>query len=518
MSAEKLMDYDKLIDVVQEGNVLLPDTPGFENARTAVWNLDAAGMPRIIVKCQTTTDIAATIQFAKMNQIPICVHTAGAHSSHAVVDNSCVIDLSLLRKVEVDPSTCTATVQGGATIGDVDGACQPHGLALPMGHVHHTGVAGMALNATSGVGYLCRTRSLTVTFLKSVTLVMSDSSVKTVNQDNHADLFWAVKGAGSNFGVAIEMVFSLTKVSPKVFAGDIIKFGKDTGPGAVLCLKFLNSDKTRNDIISNWFKFFDNAPSQCSSLLVIAPKGGPIVSRVCYTPTESDADLPEKDISTRARKAFEPIMSYGKTLIDQTKMMDYWSGLQKLGKFNPSYYYQKAANLSDIPAAELDIMIDKLCKFADECPVSNMGSGIIIMPLGGDLRNLEPTSIPTAQVFGKMKWWFIVITEFPKGQADVHLRNCCIKWVRDVYKVVEPFASQDKGRARDYWFEVLGDIYGDNMPRLRKLKQKYDPENIFSLNRNILPSPGDVSRNNKTKHGRQTSFRKSITTSLKKMF
>lgn len=500
--------YDELVESVEEGSVLTPESVGFEDARTAVWNLDACGMPIIIVKCKMASEISATIKFAKVNKIPICVHTAGAHSSHAVVDNSCVIDLSLLRNVDVDPESRTATVQGGATIGDVDSACKPYGLALPMGHVHHTGVAGMALNATSGVGYLCRTRKLTVTLLKSVTLIMSDGTTKIADKDNNTDLFWAVKGAGSNFGVAIEMVFSLTKVAPKVFAGDIIKFGKDTGPGSVLCLKFLNSDKTRQELVLHWFNFFDSAPSECSSLLVIAPKG-PVVSRICYTPSEEDADMPEKEISMEASKVFEPLSSFGATLMNQTKMMDYWDGLQKLGQFNPSYYYQKAANLSYIRPAQLEDVIDKLCNFADTCPVSNMGSGIIIMPLAGELCNLEPTSIPTAHAYGKLTYWFIVITEFPKGRADPDLRNRCIQWVRDVYEVVEPFAFKDKGREKDYWFDVLGDIYGDNMPRLRNLKLKYDPQNVFSLNRNIMPAQEVSKGKTQKKSGRRLfKFRK----------
>merc|ERR1719223_499476 len=108
------------------------------------------------------------------------------------------------------------------------------------------------------------------------------------------------------------------------------------------------------------------------------------------------------------------------------------------------------------------------------------------MPMEGELCNLEPESIPTAQVFAKMKYWFIIVIEFPKGKSDLDLRNRCIEWVRDVYKLIEPFSTQDKGREKDFEYE-FGDIYGDNMSRLRKLKGKYDPDNIFSLNRNILP-------------------------------
>ena len=382
----------------------------------------------------------------------------------------------------------TATVAGGATIGDVDKAAKPHGLALPMGHVHHTGVAGMALNATSGVGYLCRTRGLTVAFLQAATLVMADGSIKRISENENRELLWAIRGAGSNFGIAVEMVFSLTKVSPKVFAGDLVKFGRDTGPGKFLCC--LNSKVTREELVLKWFDFFslEDTPNECSSLLVIAPKG-PVVSRICYIPTEENALESGSNIREKAKQTFKPLTEYGFTLVSNIKMVDYWDGLQKMGVFNPSHYYQKAAVLPLIPRDKLLVIIDGFCSYAETCPVTNMGSGIIIMPLGGELGKMKSGSAPTAETYSAMKWWIIIITEFPKGSKDVELRKKCIQWVRDVYKGIEPLAARDEERQHDYWSETLGDIYKgkNNIDKLRDLKTKYDPNNIFSMNRNITP-------------------------------
>jgi len=459
------------------GEVLFQEDKKFNEARTAVWNLESAGIPAVIVKCKNANDVAASIKFAKTNNIHICVHTAGAHSSHAVVDDCVTIDLSLLRSVTVDASTRQATVAGGATIGDVDSACKPFGLALPMGHVHHTGVAGMVLNATSGVGYLVRSRNLTASFLTSVTLVMSDGSIKEVNETEHADLFWAMGGAGANFGVAVKMGFSLTKVAPLIYGGDMIKFAKDTGPGA-FC-RCLNSDKTKNEIVMKWFEFFDEAPKEASSLLVIAPKG-PIVIRASYIPCEADSNKQKAVIKEEAIKVFKPLISFGKNLIKTTKMIDYWNGLQKLGKFDPSYYYQKA-NLVDIPNKDLSNVVNQLCSFSDTCPVTNKGSGIIVMPLGGNLRDLDSSLVPTADVLSKMKWWIIIITEFPEGPANPQLRKDCKEWCRDVFKVIEPYGAKESGESE----ETYGSIYGNNVYRVKELKEKYDPDNTFSLNRNI---------------------------------
>jgi hypothetical protein len=168
--------------------------------------------------------------------------------------------------------------------------------------------------------------------------------------------------------------------------------------------------------------------------------------------------------------------------------LDYWDGLQKLGQFPPSHYYQKAANVETIPSEKLDEIVRKLCACAETCPVTNMGSGIILMPLGGELATMTSDQLPTADVFSRMKWWFIVITEFPQGKGNPGLRQRCIEWVREVHSIVEPYGAQDDGRAKDYWYDCLGDIYGSNLPRLVELKKKYDPANVFSLNRNILPN------------------------------
>lgn len=142
----------------------------------------------------------------------------------------------------------------------------------------------------------------------------------------------------------------------------------------------------------------------------------------------------------------------------------------------------------DIPNKDLSKVVDQLCAFTDTCPVTNMGSGILVMPLSGNLHELDSSFSPTADVFSKMKWWIIIITEFPEGPANPQLRKDCMKWTRDVFQVLEPYCAVDSGRKKDYWAETIGSIYGNNVSRLRDLKEKYDPENMFSMNRNISPN------------------------------
>ena len=472
------------------GEVLFPDDGGFEKARTAVWNLDQCGMPAVIVKCARATDVAAAIAYAKTNSLKICVHTAGAHSGHAVVTGAVVVDLSLLRGVVVDPSAKTANVAGGATIGDVDAATKPHGLALPMGHVHHTGVAGMALNSTSGVGYLCRTRGLTVSYLKAVTMVTADGSVKTVSETENPELLWAVRGSGSNFGIALEMVFDLSVISPKIYCGDLVKFGKGTGPGKFLWC--INSKQTREELVMKWFDFFsdETTPDECSSLLVLTPQNGPVVSRITYIPSEADSGLPEAEILAKGKEAFRPLAEYGYTLANSTKVDGYHDGLQKMAAFEPSHFYQKGVLAADFPPEKFPSVVDELCSLVEACPVNNMGSGVITMPLAGALKRTKDGTTATGSCLKTTKWWIIIIAEFPKGKANPGVRDECVRWVKDVYKLLGPFAVRDEGRKPDKDFEVYGDLYGSQelVDRLRALKTQHDPENVFSLNRNIAPN------------------------------
>ena len=110
---------------------------------------------------------------------------------------------------------------------------------------------------------------------------------------------------------------------------------------------------------------------------------------------------------------------------------------------------------------------------------------IIILLLS--IHTTDPTSTPTAETMSRQKWWITAILQYPEGKKNPELREQCIQWVKDFYKIVEPFAMRDSGREKDYWTEQFGDIYGKNVPRLRALKSKFDPENKFRLNRNILP-------------------------------
>ena len=196
------------------GEVVTPETPEYDEARK-VWNGVIDRRPAIIVRCSDTSDVVATVNAARDNELLVSIRGGGHNvAGLAVNDGGIVIDLSNLRGVTVDLVAKTARVQGGATWADVDQATQQFGMAIPGGKVSSTGVAGFTLHG--GMSWLVRKYGLALDNLLSVEIVTADGVIHTASQKHNADLFWAVRGAGSNFGVVTSFEFQCHPFGPDV--------------------------------------------------------------------------------------------------------------------------------------------------------------------------------------------------------------------------------------------------------------------------------------------------------------
>src|SRR5690242_96268 len=181
------------------GPVLMPGSPGYDEART-IWNGLIDRHPALIVQCTGAADVVDAVNFAREHDLPLSIKGGGHNvAGNAVNDGGLVIDLSVMRGVRVEPSTQTVRVQAGATLGDLDRETQLFGLAVPAGVVSTTGVAGLTLHG--GTGHLRRKYGLSIDSLISVDIVTADGRLRTASAGENEDLFWAVRGAGSNFGV-----------------------------------------------------------------------------------------------------------------------------------------------------------------------------------------------------------------------------------------------------------------------------------------------------------------------------
>ena len=208
------------------GAVLTAEDDGYEQARR-VWNATVDAHPAVIVRCESEDDVVTALSFARSAGLEVAVRGGGhSVSGESTVDGGLVIDLRAMNAVLVDPEAGTARVGGGALLKDLDTATQAHGLAVPSGIASDTGVGGLTLGG--GMGYLTRFAGLTIDNLVSARVVLADGSILRASADAHADLFWALRGGGGNFGVVTEFTFRLHRVGPLVHTA-VLFWGIDQG-------------------------------------------------------------------------------------------------------------------------------------------------------------------------------------------------------------------------------------------------------------------------------------------------
>ena len=249
LAAEAQLDAEAVAGLTERvrGPVLAPADPGYDEARS-IWNALIDRRPALIVQCSGAADVVDAVNFAREQGLVLSIK-AGGHNvaGNAVNDGGIVLDLSQMRGVIVDPSSRTVRVQGGATWGDCDRETQLFGLAVPGGVVSTTGVAGLTLHG--GVGHLRRKYGLSIDSLLSVDIITADGRFQRASATENEDLFWAVRGAGSNFGVVTSFEFAAHPVGPAVFVGAIF-YPFEDAPA----------------ILPAWRDFMAAAPEELSSL------------------------------------------------------------------------------------------------------------------------------------------------------------------------------------------------------------------------------------------------------------
>ncbi len=200
-----------------KGELLLPGEDGYDAART-IWNAMIDRYPALIARCATTSDVVRAVLFARDRGLPLAVRGGGHNiAGSAMVDDGVVVDLSLMKSVRVDAVARRVTVEGGATLADLDAATQAYGLATPVGINSTTGIAGLTLGG--GFGWLSRKHGMTIDNLESAQVVLASGQVVRTNSVEHPELFWALRGGGGNFGVVTRFEFRLHRVGPDVLSG-----------------------------------------------------------------------------------------------------------------------------------------------------------------------------------------------------------------------------------------------------------------------------------------------------------
>jgi FAD/FMN-containing dehydrogenase len=446
------------------GPVLLPGQPEYEDAR-ALFNGLIDRRPALIVRCTGAADVVDAVNFAREQELALSIK-GGGHgiAGNAMNDGGMVIDLSLVRGVRVNPATRTVYAQGGATWGDVDRETQLFGLVVPGGLVSTTGIAGLTLHG--GLGHLRRKHGLSLDNILSVDIVTANGEFRTASATENEDLFWAVRGAGSNFGVITSFEFRAHPVGPMV----------------AVAATFYSPDDA-STVMPAWRDFMASAPEDISSLAffwsVPADEHFPpehhqkpvlVVAAVHAGPLEE------------GERAVQPLRELAEPIIDLSGPWP-WLGLQSgFDAYWPKgvFAYWKSRTLNELPQEA----IDEIAKFAATRPTPQ--SDIAIWHHGGAMSRVGETET----AFGGRDAAFLVSCE--ATWTDPEQTDEAIAWAREAWDALERYSSGGLylnfpgfGEEED---ALVKAGYGGNYERLASLKGKYDPTNLFRMNLNIRPT------------------------------
>ena len=435
------------------GPLLTAADAGYDAARR-IWNAMIDKRPALIVRCAGAADVREAVRFAAAHEVLTSVRGGGHNvAGTAVCDGGLMIDLSSLKGIQVDPVARTAWAQPGLLWQEFDHETQAFGLATTGGAVGETGIAGLTLGG--GVGWLVRQYGLTCDNLLAADVVTADGQLRRAAPEENAELFWALRGGGGNFGVVTAFHYRLHPVStvlaglvvhPRGAARDVIRFHRD---------------------------FIVAAPEELTSYvgLITAPDGQPVVALAsCYC-----GDLEEGE------RVLRPLREFGSPLIDDIQPIPY-PAMQ--GVFGPAFpwgnrNYWKSSFLRELPDAAVDAVLEHTNRARSPL------SAVALEYYGGAASRVaaDATAFPhRAATFN-----CLILGQWRDSAEDpVHIR-----WVRDGWEAIRPWAS---GAA---YVNALGDdesaqavraAYGANYPRLAALKAKFDPNNLFRLNQNIKPA------------------------------
>jgi FAD/FMN-containing dehydrogenase len=445
-----------------QGKVLVPGDAAYDGAR-AIWNGMIDKRPAVIARCATTADVVRAVRFAKDNGLLLAIRGGGHNiAGSALCDDGIVIDLSPMKAAKVDVAKRRVTVEGGATLADLDAVVQAHGLAVPLGINSTTGVAGLTLGG--GFGWLSRKYGMTVDNLESAEVVTAAGEVVRASATEHPDLFWALRGGGGNFGVVTRFEFRLHPVGPDVLSGLIVYPISDAK--AVL-RRYRDFMAKAPDELSVWVVLRKAPP--LPFLPASAHGQGVVILALVYT---GDAKAGEALIA--------PLRKFGTPLGEHIGVQPYAAWQQA---FDPlltpgARNYWKSHNFTELADGLLDTAIDYASRLpSPECE-------IFFGAIGGATTRAAPDA--TAYAHRDARYVMNVHGRWREPADDAR----GIAWARDYFKASAPFASG--GVYVNFLTAEEGDrvraAYGPSFDRLAKIKRTYDPDNLFRTNWNVKPS------------------------------
>jgi len=444
-----------------QGRVVMPDDREYNEVRQ-IWNAMIDKKPAVIVQCANASDAQMALRYAKENDLDLSIRGAGHNiAGNSLCNGGLVVDFSTMNKVRVDAGKKKAYVEPGATLGDVDKACQAYGLAFPVGINSTTGIAGLTLGG--GFGWLSRKYGMTIDNLASVDMITAEGETLHASSSENSDLFWAVRGGGGNFGIVTQFEFDLHYVGTEVFAG-------------LLVFPYEQAQQ----VLNGYRDYILNTPNEFNTWVVMR-KAPPlpflpedvhgkdvVVAAICFF---GQADEGEKLVA--------PMRAFGDPVGEHVGMAPYTAWQQAFDPLlTPGFRnYWKSHNFTALHDGLFSSMID----YAGKMPSPHCE--IFIGLVAGKMNEVPADA--TAYSGRDMKFVMNVHGRWETAEED----DKCIGWSREFFKASAPYASG--GAYVNFMTEEEADrvkaAYGVNYERLASLKAKYDPLNTFRMNQNIKP-------------------------------
>jgi FAD/FMN-containing dehydrogenase len=445
------------------GVMVQPEDAGYDEAR-AIWNGAHDARPALIARCADAADVRHAVGFARSEGLEVAVR-GGGHSipGFSSCDGGIVIDLGPMKGVEVDPDARTVRAGGGVTWAELDAATQEHGLATTGGLVSSTGVAGFTLGG--GIGWLMRKHGLACDNLRAAELVTADGRVLRADASENPDLFWGLRGGGGNFGIVTDFEFDLHPVGPTVCAGAVFYPGERA-----------------EEILRFYRDFARDVPDELTTLanLITAPPapflpeewhGRKLIALIgCH------AGDPEE-----GARAMAPLQGLGEPVADLIGPMPYVQMQSLIDALWPkgTNAYMKAGYIRELD----DRAIETMARFHQEA--TSPASEIHIQHFGGEVARVGGEDTAYGERQAPFVLNVVAVTHEP-GDFGPH-----VEWAQRLYAELEPSLT---GGAYINFLSAEGAervraAYGEEkFGRLRALKDRFDPTNLFHRNQNIPPS------------------------------
>lgn len=446
-----------------KGHVLFPGENGYEDSRS-LWNAMVENKPGMVVRCLGTADVISSIKFAREKNLLVCIKGGGHNiAGHASAEGGLMLDMSLMRGVWIDKKNKIAHAQAGCLLGDIDRETQLHGLATVLGFVSQTGIAGLTLGG--GFGYLTRRWGWTADNVTGMDVVTAAGNLVHASPDENPDLFWGLRGGGSNFGIVTNIDYKLYPVGPEVWGGVVFWSASEAAK-----------------VLELYRNLSENAPEELTLVAIMryAPPAPWIPQEwhgkfvigllACYSGKMEDG-----------AKIAAQIKDFGKPIADNLIRRPYAQLQSLLDTGNPKgrRYYWKSEYLNEVSPA-----LDK--KFIEHAEkIISPFSAMILFQLGGALNKFEEEF--TAAGNRNARYLINITSSWEKPEDDE--KN--IKFTRDAWNDLKHFSTGGtyvNFLTKEDSPERTNAALGKAFDRLVKIKSKWDPENFFRTNWNIKPA------------------------------